>query len=266
MKQTRQITIKNKVFSISDLQRVGRIFKKQRDLACRSDHHAETSYQIDLSDNTSLDSDSLDLLDSDFINGPARPTQISFTFHNYKLHRRIDFRISHGESRYGNSALVSGTEQGWVSENFLALKEAIDSVPPQSFWFRKHPSILLHLVALGIGSISQCALDLFYTQLFMRAGIDRLLPTLAPTSPWRDFARAIAPFLYFLLWIWRWALGLAWGAFGIRSWLLSLWPNIEFNFGAEHLNIEKKQRTRLILVITLVVIPISTSIVYDLMR
>jgi len=266
MKQTRKIVIKNRVFSLDDLQRIGKVLKKQQDLARKSDHHTDTSFQIEFSDNTSIESDNIDVLSEDFVRRPGRPVQVRFSFHNYTLHRRIEFSLSHGEAEFGNDALISGEEQNWVSENFLALKEAIDSVKPQSFWFRRHPALLLHLIALGIGSLAQFSIDILMTALISHTGLEHVIIPLEPNSPWRVFLQSIVPVLYVLLWVWRWLLGLMCGAFGIRAWLLSLWPNIEFGFGAEHLNIEKTQRARLVAVLSLMVIPIVTSVIYDILK
>ena len=56
------------------------------------------------------------------------------------------------------------------------------------------------------------------------------------------------------------------GAFYLRNWLLSLWPTIEFDFGPEHLNIEKSRRNRILVFITFAVIPIVLTLGYDLVK
>lgn len=64
-------------------------------------------------------------------------------------------------------------------------------------------------------------------------------------------------------WPWRWLMGFAWGAFGVRSWFLGLWPNIEFDFGLQHLRTERKKRQRLAAVATLIVLPVVANLITD---
>ena len=61
----------------------------------------------------------------------------------------------------------------------------------------------------------------------------------------------------------RWFMGCLWGAFAVRRWFLSMWPDIEFDFGLDHLNREKVQRLRIKIVATLTILPILTGIIAD---
>jgi len=267
MKQTRRIVIKNKIFSHEDLARIGKLLIKQQNLTPKSDN-TFTSFQIDFSDSTSIESDNLDLLEEDFVKGPRRPVQLRFSFLNYTLHRRIEFSITHthGENEFGNVAIISGEDQTWVSENYLAMKEVIESVKPQTFWFRKHSTLMLHLIALGIGSLGQFIIDFLITTFMSQKGLENIIKPLDPKSSGLLFLQMISPILYVFLWIWRWILGLMWGAFGLRNWVLSLWPNIEFGFGTDHLDTEKIQRSRIILVFSIIIFPVITSIIYDVLK
>ena len=135
--------------------------------------------------------------------------------------------------------------------------EAIDTVRPQEFWFRRHPRLGFHLISLGIGSI--------YVYIgfaaFQLAERFVELPELSPASV--EKMRRYLWAMYVFVWFSRWLAGIG-SAFEVRRWLLSLWPNIELDFGSEHLNIEKKQRNRLMSVVTLIVFPIVTNIIFDL--
>jgi hypothetical protein len=48
---------------------------------------------------------------------------------------------------------VSGEGGSWVNVTCSAIREAIDKTAPQSFWWRKHRTLLLNLIALGTGNI-----------------------------------------------------------------------------------------------------------------
>jgi hypothetical protein len=74
------------------------------------------------------------------------------------------------------------------------------------------------------------------------------------------------PLFYLQEWIWRYGAGFLWGAFAVRSWLLAMWPSIEFDFGLQHLQREKIRRRRLAAVFVLIIVPIFASFLYDLIK
>ena len=125
--------------------------------------------------------------------------------------------------------------------------------------------MLLHLIALGVGSLIQLVLALATDGIFEATELSEVIKPLPDDSPWRSIVTKMSPLLYIALWVIRWFIGL-WWALEIRSWLLSLWPHIELDVGTEHLKIEKMQRHRLMTVITVIVLPIATSMIYDLIK
>ncbi len=262
MKQTRKIIIRDRIFSIDDLKRVASIFKTQQGLAKKADHHATTDFEIQFSDNTSVESDSTEILNDSVLTGPGRPVDVRFSFHNYSLNRRVSFAISHGDSTYGNIASVSADDHRWLSDIYVSLQNAIETAKPQTMWFRRHPGILLHLVALGAGSLMILVFTTIIQLSVMLLDLDTVITPTPDESKWKELLSRVAPLLYILIWFMRWMAGLPW-AFDIRSWLLRLWPNIELDVGTEHLKVEKLQRRRLFARITMIVLPIITSVVYD---
>ena len=259
--QTRKLTISGKVFTIKDLRRVAEVFDKQASLAKRSDHHASTEYAITFSDDTTYQSDSIDLFSEASVAFPARPVKIAMSFRNFKLGRHISLTLDHGNASYGNLATISGSEPEWVLQNFQILKEALDAVRPQAAWLRNHQTLLLNLIALGIGNALVWAIGLVMDPLMKGIPVQKL----PPESPWRQALLQSLPLLYCILWLMYWLTGICW-AFGVRDWLLRVWPSVEFDFGLEHLKAERAKRTRLVAVATLVAIPIGRTILYDIMK
>lgn len=260
MKHSKKIIIRSRVFALDDLKRIGEVFEKQRKLADRSDHRAHSQFEIQFSDNTSVESHSTEILNDDVLNAPGRPVEIRFVFRNYSLDRHLSFSISHGESTYGNVATISASETTWLNDNFAALNKAIDTAKPQTFWFRKHPTLLLHLIAFGLGALIHLVIAAILWGIIYASGTQNLKIDVA--DDWNAFLSALAPLWFTLLWLSRWFTGVIW-AFPVRGWLLRLWPNIELDVGVEHMKIEKQQRQRLGIVLSLIVVPIATSAVYD---
>lgn len=264
MNQTRKISISSKIFTIKDLRRIADIFDKQVTLAEKSQHHAAVSYSVTFSDDTALESDSPDLFSEDSLTFPARPVAVQMTFHNYKLARHINFSVRHGDSSYGNCVLVSAPDMQWLGQTFLSVQDAIRAVCPQGVWFRRHKTLLLTAIALGIGTAGIALLNLLGAAIFLKwLNLSGIIVPLRPDSPWRRVVADAAPFLYVLGWLWRWFAGICWGAPWVRAWVLSAWPDIELDFGPPHLHIEKAKRQRLFAVATLVVLPVLVNVIYD---
>jgi len=246
---------------MKDLRRVAEVFDKQASLAKKSEHHASTEYAITFSDDTSYQSDSIELFSDATVDYPARPVKVAMSFHNFKLGRHIGLTLDHGNASYSNSATISGSEQDWVLQNFQLLKQALDAVRPQAACLRRHQTLLLNLTAVGIGIGITWAIGLVMDTLTKGMPIKKL----PPDSPWRQVIAQSLPLLYCAQWILYWGTGIFW-AFGVRDWLLKVWPSVEFDFGLAHLKAERAKRARLAAVATLIVIPIGRTILYDIMK
>lgn len=268
MKQTRNLEIEEKVFKIADLKRFSEIFDNQKKRAEKSAHHYQLEYSISFEDKTSFDSDSSSIFDESSIIDTKRPLNVKFSFYNYTLGRRIDLRLTHGVSIYGNDLTVSGQESAWVNDQFMILKERIDAAKPQGSWFSKHPFVLRNLVALGIGSLGM---------LIINGLVNLMLPETSPAlslapetvEKLKEIAEQLSSYsaaFYMFGWFWRWLLGYMWGAYGVSKWFLKAWPSIELDFGAEHLKKEKQVRARLAALVSLVVIPVLITIGLDLIK
>lgn len=184
---------------------------------------------------------------------PARPIFLYFQFRNATYERRaLTVRIAHGNDTR-SEASVSGTDPKWVNDQFAKLKLAIETAKPQELWIIKHKTLLLNLLALAFGSlwgVLGVMLRPFVVWLFG----DGVLHPL-------DVKQHLALF-YILLWFWRWVTGL-FPAFLVRRWLMTLWPSVELDVGAEHLKTEKRNRRMVVAVITLAVVPVVVQLFYD---
>jgi hypothetical protein len=157
--------------------------------------------------------------------------------------------------------VVSADDSTWLSENFLALKEAIDTAAPQRLWLRRHKTVFLNLLALGIGTLVNLISGLI-TGLAFHIYLPHT-PELKIPAAWQPFLPLLHVMLYVMLWLTRWAMGHLLGAYQVRQWFLSMWPTIEFDFGSDHLKTERVRRARLIGVGVLIVLPVVASLVAE---
>jgi hypothetical protein len=264
--QTRKIEIRSGIFAGEDLRRIGKIFDRQSELANKSQHHSSVEYVIVFADNTTISSDSVEILEDSSLDAPARPVEVKMTFYNHKLGRYLGFAISHGNSKWGNLIVVKGSEPGWIAENFLKFQAELGKIKPQDNWIIRHPDILLHSLALGIGSLGVLIIQVVVNALLsLNGGLVGLHP-LPPDSQWRIIIKATEPAFYVLGWAFRLMVGFAWGAFSFRSWILELWPSVEFQFGLPHLRSEEAKRKRLWAMFCLVILPILITVGHDLFK
>jgi hypothetical protein len=270
MKQTRRQQIRQKIFKLDDLKRIASVFDEQARLAKKSDHHHTVEYTVHFADDTSFESDTPAILDDPAVE-IRRPVKVEFDFNNYRSNRRISFSVTHGSSEYGNEFLIRADEDKWLNDVFMRLEEFIGGAETQSFWFAKHPAVLMNLIALGLGSLIYLVLDvLVYAFAFFVIHAPLEISLSESTGEKLQALRAFLDNGKFLLylggWLWKWICGWVWGAIPLTNWLLGAWPNIDLDFGADHLKIEKKKRERIKVALTMIIIPVVLAIVQDLIE
>jgi hypothetical protein len=220
-------------------------------------------FEVEFEDGTSIEGDSPEVFSDEILTSDSRPVSVSMSFSNLADDSRTSVALHHGSSSYyDNRIKISGEDTKWLNANFQALKDCVAKVRPQGSWVIRHPTLLLNLIALGIGCLGMLIIDL---------GLEILVRTTALGSfrinapPWLTSIRS-SWLMYPVGWVLRWITGYFWGAQCVRNWLLNMWPSVEFDFGAVHLQTEKKKRERLNAVWVLVTVPILVTLFYDLAK
>ena len=261
-KETRRLTVKNKVFTKADVQRLARFFSSEyeavRDSEQSSAHYCALTFQVDCADGTSYESESVELLEDEGPIDIKKTNSLQMTLHT--LDQKVDFSIREGRYSEG-SLIVRGCDKHWVNGTFSTLEDIIDSVKPQDNWILRHRTSSLHLIALGTGSLIFLLLDaLVYPHIPPIENPSDSIQAL------RDYIWATPWFAFLFAWFLRWFMGISVLAFHLRSWLLDLWPQIEFDFGPEHMNLEVARRAKVVAVFSIVIIPIAIAIVPDILN
>jgi len=110
--------------------------------------NVDREYEVKFRDDTGIASDSSEIFQEESLTSYGRPVAIRMTYRDYERGRHISVSLTHGYE-YGNEITVSGKDIPWVNANFLALKDRIERVRPQTSWILRHDRLLLHLIALG---------------------------------------------------------------------------------------------------------------------
>jgi len=258
MKRTRRIEIAERIFTIPDLVRIGSILDRQ--VSTASDQRIWTNHEVTFEDGTSIEGSASEVFTEEELDRPSRPLTIEMRLYCSGAERFMRVYIHSGDSDYGSVMVISGNDATWVNANYMALRDALEKVAPQTLWWRRHPTFLLNLIALGSGTVF----------LSLSSILALLLEQIWPTRP--SFITSMPPNLlsqirsvfWLTLWPLRWLTGFLFAP-EIRRWLLSMWPGIEFNFGIPHLRPDKR-RQKLCTVLTVLVLPIIVSAVYDVLK
>jgi len=258
LRETRRITIADKVFTANDLWRLATILEKQRALAKGTEQHFEVSFSIAFENRITREADSPEILTEEELNASSRPIAVEMSFNNFTLKRSVSIRLMHGNFPSFNTIVVSGSESRWLNRAFSDLQEAIARVAPQKVWLARYQVILTLLIALFMGHSVSALLKLF-VDLLVR--YSHPVTVAAPTWIHQIFELiAASPVISILLSItWRLVLGMSWGAPALTSWIISLWPSVEFDFGLEHVKVEKSRRKKLAIALSLIVLPLLIS-------
>jgi hypothetical protein len=259
MRETRRYNIANRVFTKTDIMNIGKVFLDEYKSAQDAGHHSTVTFRISCTDNTSYESEDMGLFDEGSVVDLKRTISIGIAFDDYKLARGMYITLFNGGG-YDDCLAVKGDDQNWVNGVFIKIKEIVDSTKPQDNWIIRHRTFLLHLNALGIGIIVWSVLD-FLLDSFVKP-IENPSDTV---KSMRAFFKTYPLCSVLFVWFLRWLPGIPY-AYWIRDWLLKLWPPIEFDFGPEHLKVEKMRRFRISVVVSTIVIPLILAIVYDFVK
>lgn len=256
MKQTKKLEIKHRIFRACDLKRISAVFDRQKQSAEDSNQNYHIKYTVSFDDQTSFESDSSVIFDDSSIVETKRPVAIGFVFFNHSLSRHMEIELTHGNLNYRNYITVSGKESSWVNDNFTKLKEIIEGAESQSSWLSKHPHLLLNVMALCVGSLAILTITTFAYSI--AANKTPSVYVLSEAVSKLKFAHN--PAFHIFGFFFSLSIGYAFGAYNIYQWFISAWPNIELDFGADHLKREKRIRERIAAITALVIIPVLIAL------
>lgn len=248
MKERKGLPIENKVFSKKDIITLSKLFHTQYENAIKKGHRCSICYKMASSvDMASYESESLDLFKDDGIIDTKKISSIEMSFDNYTVNQYINLSIEHKGS-YHDGLIIEGSDKNWVAGTLTTFTDIINSIKPQTHWCIKYKTFLWHLLSLSIGFI------IFYPLYFLTMPyIIKTLSTsdniIAINNSFKEHQSSNLFILYCLSS--SWLIGYPWAKNAI-SWLLELWPKIEFDFGPEHMKNEKEKRNRLNLILSIV--------------
>lgn len=250
IKESRKISISQKVFGLSDIVRVARLFESElqslRD-AEELDHWngsaASLEFLVETVDGSQFESESIALFDTNAAVSERRVIKIRMTLTDFRTRKNAQLSITHGDSHFlsSNELIVSGYDTNWVNGITRKLEQAIGGARTQSSVVKKYGSGLRLLLSLPFGYLGLRAFALF-------------TPTPEEGVAENEWASAHPE----LVMVFAWLLVLAFGYFPadlLVSKLRSLWPSVELQIGPEHSLLEMQRRAWIWLAITAFLFP-----------
>jgi hypothetical protein len=261
--ETRKIVIIGRVLTLTDVRALASLLEREsKALPPDNIYRPNLSFHAKCSDGSSFRSSDIELFSDDSVIARKRVESISMKLGYYPTESEIDIYLQNSEhSSYldRNYANVEGSDSKWVNGNLNAIEEIIESCTPQKPFVLQHTWLVHTVLALGMGRI-------YYYLTYPLVG----LLSFGTTPP--AWATRVSLFFnghqlaaYALVYLSNYFVGFFPASYFLDK-LRSLWPDVELQIGPEHFLVEKRRRRWLLNFLLLGVIPLATSLVYDLLR
>jgi len=256
--ESRTLRVKDRIVTIADIRRLASVVTAKCEETRASGKDAHIKFSAICFDDSQFNSKDGELFSDQSVISTKRVSEIIINYSSYDANQDISIALSHGGGDYRNYVMISGADSTWVNGTLRTLEEIISSFKPQSRLFTEYKGIIEFVFALSIGSIYIYLLDLI-----------PIAPLKGDPPEWAiKLASALKGFellFYFLRYVLAYWVGI-WPAYYLMAKLEKLWPSIELQIGPEHTFIEKRRRAWIVTALLVGVVPLLTSVVYDILK
>jgi hypothetical protein len=254
IKETRRFPLENVVVKPDDIRELASITTQAAEKSATQESQQRMSFAIVADDGSEYDSVTADVFAKGGILDTKQIQSISIVFSDYAKDSRISIHIIHGNVYApGNQISVAGTDSTWVNGVTRQFEESVSRYQPQASWPRRAEWPLRILTALGIGRVFIAAEDFVLSHIIH----------IQPITPRPTWANSIEPLVGPIQWLLGLVAGIA-PSILLTDKLMELWPTVELRMGREWAQVSKRRRDRLWLVLSIGVIPLLLTGLYDL--
>lgn len=254
VKETRRFRFTNVIVKPDDIRDLARIMTKAAEPSAKEDQRL--SFVVVADDDSQYDASTPEVFAKGGILEAKQVQSINLSFSDYVKDSRISINVTHGSLGRGwNEIVVAGTDSTWVNGVTRQFEEAVSGYEKQVSWPKKIEWPLRILTALGIGRAWDA------TESFVLFHIVHIQP-ITPRPTW---AVSLDPFFPLIQWSLNFFMGI-WPSILLTQKLIELWPPVELRMGREWSQVYRKRRERLWLVVSVGVIPLLLSFLYDLFK
>ena len=256
--ESRNVKIKSRIITIENIKRLSAIIRKRYDEKIAEEKHCRLSFRVTCFDESTFESSDAEFFSNDSVLPTKRVSDISLKFSSYDDDETIEIKLSHGDSSYSNYISVSARDSEWVNGVTRKIEDEICAFKPQNTFLTEYKVILEVVFALSIGMVYFFLIDMI-----------PIHPIEVEPSGWMiQLALASRDSLilgYTIKYILSFVIGI-WPAYSLMDKLKALWPSIEIQIGPEHTFIEKRRRIWIASAFLVGVVPLATSLIYDVLK
>jgi|GEM_PF-6853739 len=262
-KKSKKLSISMKIIKKGDIVNLAEIFSREAKKSAEAGNRYIVRYEVEDHDEEITTDDDLTIFTSKDPLDLVKSKSITMTYYDIDKKQDIKVILTQGGKSNNNSGIQISGEKDWFTVIYDEFKIIIESIQPQTCFFWRHKIISVSLIALGFVISIWVVSWLIY--LIDSDGNKLELLNHLRENP-RSFRTAVLIFTknnrlfvgFFTSFIF-WLISLP-IAKDITNWLLKMWPNIEFDFGPEHLKFEKSKRKRRFAFLTIVVVPVVIAV------
>lgn len=256
--ESRNLRVKDRIVTIADVRRLANFIAEKCEETRASGKNVHIKFSARCFDDSQFNSKDVELFSEQSIISSKRVSEIIINYSSYDANQDISIVLSHGRGDYQNYVRISGADSTWVNGTLRTLEEIISGFKPQSRLFTEYKGISEFVFALSIGTIYIYLIDLI-----------PITPLKGEPPEWAiKLVSALKGFellFYFLRYVLAYWVGI-WPAGYLMAKLEKLWPSIELQIGPEHTFIEKRRRAWIATTLLVGVVPLLTSLVYDILK
>ncbi|MFQ6087726.1 MAG: hypothetical protein ACE5K0_02340 [Candidatus Methanofastidiosia archaeon] len=235
-----------------------KVYKEYTNDSKKKNRHISIDFFLKEHDGTQYESENIEIFSEGGILETRRIIEIEMRYHNYSEDKRISVDLEHSirENRWGNKVVVSGYDDIWTNGVLKSIESIISSWENQVNWPYRYKDLLIILFGIGITLLYINILDIINSYIFV----------IQPLSPQPQWAKDIIPTLkigaYFLVFLGA----MIWPALYIVNKICELYPPVEFTTGPEYSYVEKIRRKKLYTFLSVGIIPLIISLIYELIK
>lgn len=261
VKQSKSIEVSNKIFKLSDLKNLARLFNEEYEDSKTNNLDPSLSFEVYTENESVYESAEPDLFSDESLFSTLSIQKIKMILRSYDFTtRRLELTLKPTSSDYisDNNITIYGYDSNWVSGITARLNDILDSIQPQSEYKKLALRLSHYLSALVIGRVVLFVLLFFSSK-----------PNLSEFSPSELAIRSVihySSFTYnFFIYLLSFIIGF-FPAIEVRLKMKKIFPNIEFQIGPEHKQLAKIKRKKLVNLFALIIIPLLLALLYDLVK
>lgn len=263
--ESRVLTIENRIIDLKIVRDMASVLREIYDANvpdCNSYDSRSLQFRVESSDNSVFSGSELSIFDEDSIINTKRIVNIKLSYSDFTKKDDVAIAINHEAGTYvyssHNTISVTGNNSLWVNGTIARLKDIIDSAKPQTTVFKKYYFLMYLPLSIAIGIV---LVPILIQLILVFIPPSEMKPS--AYSAIKDFKNHSSKYFVYCLFG---AIPTLFAEISIRKLVHSLWPFIEIQIGPEHSLIEKSRRKALLGFATLIILPIGSSIIYDIIK